>query len=199
VTSTLFIALFIFAAIAAWTPGPNNTLLMASGVNHGFRQTVPLVLGVAIGFPFMIGVVGLGIGKIFDVYPSLYTILKYAGAAYMIWLAFKIATSKRPEAGELQASQPLTFMQGSLFQWINPKGWMMALTMISSYTLPTAYWTGLATIVATALLMGFTSASAWALFGSSLRHVMNDPRYFRIINIALAASLLASIVPMLRH
>jgi threonine/homoserine/homoserine lactone efflux protein len=199
VTSTLFLALFIFAAIAAWTPGPNNTLLMASGVNHGFRQTMPLILGVAIGFPFMIGMVGIGLGKIFDVYPVLYTILKYAGAAYMLWLAYKIATSKRPEDGDLQRSPPLTFMQGSLFQWINPKGWMMALTMISSYTLPTAYWTGLATIVATALLMGFSSASGWALFGSSLRHVMNDPRYFRAINIALAASLLASIVPMLRH
>ncbi len=155
--------------------------------------------GVAIGFPFMIGIVGVGLGKIFDTYPQLYTILKYAGAAYMLWLAWKIATATRREDGDLQKSPPLTFVQGALFQWINPKGWMMALTMISSYTLPHAYWTGLATIVATALLMGFTSASGWALFGSSLRHIMNDQRYFRAINIALALALAASLVPMLRH
>jgi threonine/homoserine/homoserine lactone efflux protein len=199
VTYPLFLALFTFAAIAAWTPGPNNTLLMASGVNHGFRQTMPLVLGVAIGFPFMIGLVGIGLGKIFDVFPVLYTVLKYTGTAYMLWLAWKIATSKRPEDGDLEKSPPLTFVQGALFQWINPKGWMMALTMISSYTLPNAYWTGLATIVATAVLMGSASASGWALFGSSLRHVMNDARYFRTINIALALALIASLVPMLRH
>ncbi len=198
-TTQLFLALVTFAAIAAWTPGPNNTLLMASGVNHGFRQTAPLILGVAIGFPFMIGVVGLGLGKIFDVYPLLYTALKYAGAAYMLWLAYKIATSKRREDGDLQAAPPLTFMQGALFQWVNPKGWMMAITMLSSYTLPGEYMTGVVVIVVTAVLMGLTSASGWALFGSSLRHIMNDPRYFRAINIALAISLVTSLVPMLRH
>jgi threonine/homoserine/homoserine lactone efflux protein len=199
VTTELFLALLTFAGIAAWTPGPNNTLLMASGINHGFKRTSPLILGVAIGFPFMIGMVGLGLGQVFERYPVIYQILKYAGAAYMLWLAFKIATAKRPEGGDLQSSPPMTFMQGALFQWINPKGWMMALTMISSYTLPHAYWTGLATIVTTAVLMGFTSASGWALFGSSLRHVMNDERYFRPINIALALALVASLVPMLWH
>jgi threonine/homoserine/homoserine lactone efflux protein len=198
-TTELFLALFTFAAIAAWTPGPNNTLLMASGINHGFRLTAPLILGVAIGFPFMIGMVGLGLGQIFERYPVIYQVLKYAGAAYMLWLAFKIATSKRPEDGDVQSTPPMTFTQGALFQWVNPKGWMMALTMISSYTLPHAYWTGLATIVTTAVLMGFTSASGWALFGSSLRHIMHDERYFRAINIGLAAALIASLVPMLWH
>jgi threonine/homoserine/homoserine lactone efflux protein len=198
-TTTLFLALFTFAAIAAWTPGPNNTLLMASGVNHGFRQTTPLILGVAIGFPFMIGIVGIGLGKVFEIYPLLYTILKYAGTAYMLWLAFKIATSALPEEGGMQKAPPLSFLQGAAFQWVNPKGWMMAVTMLSSYTLPHAYGTGVAVIVATAALMGFASASGWALFGSSLRHVMNDPRYFRVINVALAISLVLSLIPMLRH
>jgi threonine/homoserine/homoserine lactone efflux protein len=198
-TPELFLALFTFAAIAAWTPGPNNTLLMASGVNHGFKLTVPLILGVAIGFPFMIGIVGLGLGRIFALYPAIYKALKVAGAAYMLWLAFKIATSKWSEDGDLQKSPPLTFLQGALFQWVNPKGWMMAVTMLSSYTLPGIYLTGVAVIVATAVLMGFASASGWALFGSSLRHIMNDPRYFRIINIALAVTLIASLLPMLRH
>ena len=198
-TVELFVGLLAFAAIAAWTPGPNNTLLMASGVNHGFRQTAPLILGVAIGFPFMIGIVGLGLGKVFDIYPILYIGLKYAGAAYMLWLAYKIATSVRAADGDLQQKPPLTFLQGALFQWVNPKGWMMAVTMLSSYTLPGSYLTGVSVIVATAVLMGFASASAWAMFGVGLRHIMNDLRYFRVINVALALTLLVSLLPMLWH
>ncbi len=198
-TWTLFLALVTFAAVAAWTPGPNNTLLMMSGVNHGFRQTSPLILGVAVGFPFMIGLVGLGLGRLFEVYPFIYSGLKYAGAAYMLWLAFKVATSKQVDAGEVEAVPPMTFVQGALFQWVNPKGWMVAVTMLSSYTLSHDYWTGVATIVATATVMGFASASGWALFGSSLRHVMSDPRYFRWINVSLGVLLVVSIVPMLWH
>jgi threonine/homoserine/homoserine lactone efflux protein len=197
VTWPLFVALVTFAAIAAWTPGPNNTLLMASGITHGFKRTAPLILGVAIGFPFMIGIVGLGLGRVFELYPIIYTALKYIGAAYMLWLAYKVATSKQPDKSDVKAAEPLNFVQGALFQWVNPKGWMMAVTMLSSYTLPQDYWTGLATIVATALLMGFASASGWVLFGSSLRHVMSDPRYFRWINVSLALLLVVSIVPML--
>ncbi len=199
-TWQLFLALFGFAAIAAWTPGPNNTLLMASGVNHGFKPTGPLILGVALGFPFMIGVVGVGLGRVFEIYPVIYKTLKYLGVAYMLWLALKIATSKRTESNDLEkAAPPLTFLQGALFQWVNPKGWMMAVTMLSSYTLPEQYWTGVIVIVATAILMGFASASGWALFGSSLRHVMNDPRYFRVINVGLGILLVISIIPMLWH
>ncbi len=197
-TTSLFLALITFAAITAWTPGPNNTILMASGMNYGFRRTIPMIAGVCIGFPFMIGVIGLGLGKVFEIYPLVYTVMKYGGAAYMLWLAWKIATST-PSSEAAAAGKPLTFLQGAAFQWINPKAWIMAGTALSAYTLPQNYYLGVLTVVLTFVVMGFTSASGWALFGSSLRHVMNDPRYFRAINIALAITLVASLVPMLWH
>jgi threonine/homoserine/homoserine lactone efflux protein len=196
-TADLFIGLFVFAAISAFTPGPNNTLLMASGVAFGFQRTLPLIAGVAIGFPLMIGCVGLGLGQIFSVYPILYTVMKYAGAAYMLFLAWKIATAPRAAETGDSAARPMTFLQAALFQWINPKGWIMAVTALSAYTAANSYFFGVAVVVATFVLMGFSSASTWALFGSGLRHVLNDERYFRIINVLLALLLVASLVPML--
>jgi threonine/homoserine/homoserine lactone efflux protein len=192
-----FIALQFFAAVAAYTPGPNNTLLMASGVNFGFRRSLPLVFGVTIGFPLMIGLVGLGLGRVFETYSALYMVLKYAGAAYMLYLAWKIATSIPSGRADASDAKPLGFLQMALFQWINPKGWIMAVTALSAYTTATSYYTGVAIVVATFVVMGLTSAIAWALFGAGLKQVMTDPRYFRIINIGLAVLLVASLVPML--
>jgi threonine/homoserine/homoserine lactone efflux protein len=198
-TVELFAALFVFAGIAAFTPGPNNTLLLASGVSYGFRRTLPLILGVAIGFPLMIGCIGLGLGQVFQTYPAIYKAMKYVGAAYMIWLAAKIATAQLPHDGEEAAGKPMTFVQAALFQWINPKGWVMAVTAVSAYTVAADYRTGLAVIVMMFVFMGLSSASTWAMFGVGLRHVLTDPRYFRGINVSLAILLVASLVPMLWH
>jgi threonine/homoserine/homoserine lactone efflux protein len=198
-TIDLFVALFIFAGIAAFTPGPNNTLLLASGVSYGFKRTVPLILGVAIGFPAMIGCIGLGLGQIFQTYPAIYMAMKYVGAAYMIWLAWKIATAELTSSGDEVAGKPMTFVQAALFQWINPKAWVMAVTAVSAYTIATDYRTGLLVVVLTFVLMGISSASTWATFGVGLRHILNDPRYFRAINVLLALLLVASLVPMLWH
>jgi threonine/homoserine/homoserine lactone efflux protein len=197
-TLELFFGLFVFAGVAAFTPGPNNTLLMASGMNFGFRRTLPLIAGVTLGFPLMIAMVGLGLGRVFDSYPIVYQSLKYAGAAYMLFLAWKIATAKL-STSEVAAAKPMTFVQMMLFQWINPKGWVMAITALSAYTLASSYYTGVATVVGTFVLMGITSAMTWAGFGAGLKSVMTDPRYFRVINIGLAALLVMSLVPMLRH
>lgn len=172
---------------------------MAQGINFGFRRTLPLIMGVAIGFPIMIGCVGLGLGKIFDIYPVLYTIMKYAGAVYMLWLAWKIANSKPTGDGEAVVGQPMSFIQAAAFQWINPKAWIMSVTALSAYTVAAHYYAGVAFVVGTFVFMGVASASTWAMFGVGLRHVMNDPRYFRIINLALALMLVASLVPMLWH
>jgi threonine/homoserine/homoserine lactone efflux protein len=194
-----FIALFIFGGIAAFTPGPNNTLLMASGINFGFRRTLPLILGVCIGFPLMIGCIGFGLGKIFEIYPIIYTIMKYAGAIYMLWLAWKIATAKPSVEGSSDVGAPMTFFQGAAFQWINPKAWVMAVTALSAYTIASDYSRGVLAVVATFVFMGISSASTWAMFGVGLKHVLNDERYFKMINVGLALALVASLVPMLWH
>jgi threonine/homoserine/homoserine lactone efflux protein len=197
-TIELFMGLFVFAGIAAFTPGPNNALLMASGMNFGFRRSLPLISGVAIGFPLMIGLIGLGLGKVFDAYPGLYQILKYSGAAYMLFLAWKIATAKA-STPEVKKAKPLSFIQMCLFQWINPKGWVMAVTALSAYTLAQNYYSDVATVVGMFVFMGITSALTWAAFGAALKNVMTDPRYFRVINVTLALLLVISLVPMLRH
>jgi threonine/homoserine/homoserine lactone efflux protein len=198
-TRELFLALFTFAGIGAWTPGPNNTILLASGINHGFRKTLPMIMGVVIGFPLMIGVVGLGLGWVFETYPVIYTVLRYAGCAYMLWLAWKIATAKPAGQDGGNATAPMTFLQGVLFQWINPKGWVMAVTALSAYTLRADYLTGVAVVVGMFGFMGITSATGWAMFGVSLRRWLNDPAWFRAINLGLAVLLAASLAPLLWH
>jgi threonine/homoserine/homoserine lactone efflux protein len=197
-TLELFFGLFVFAGVAAFTPGPNNTLLMASGMNFGFRKTLPLIAGVTLGFPLMIGLVGLGLGRVFDSYPIIYQSLKYAGAAYMLYLAWKIATAQLSTT-EDGGAKPMSFVQMMLFQWINPKGWVMAITALSAYTFAAQYYTGVATVVGMFMFMGITSAMTWAAFGAVLKNVMTDPRYFRIINVGLALLLAVSLIPMLRH
>jgi threonine/homoserine/homoserine lactone efflux protein len=198
-TTEMFIALAVFAAISAFTPGPNNTLVLASGVRFGFQRSLPLVLGVGTGFPLMIGLIGLGLGKVFETYPLIYFYLKYAGATYMAWLAFKIATAKLESESDSLAQKPMSYLQMVLFQWINPKGWVMAVTALSAYTTASSYYAGVASVVGTFVVMGLGSSATWALFGASLRNVMHDPRYFRAINVVLALSLMASILPILRH
>jgi threonine/homoserine/homoserine lactone efflux protein len=194
-----FIGLSVFAGIAAFTPGPNNTLLMASGMRFGFKRSLPLVLGVTFGFPVMIGLIGLGLGQVFEKIPGLYSAMKYAGAAYMLWLAFKIATAKLAADPDSIDDKPMSFLNMVMFQWINPKGWVMAVTALSAYTLASSYYWGVAVVVAVFFVMGIGSATVWAMFGASLRNIMRNPKYFQLINIVLALSLVASLVPMLRH
>jgi threonine/homoserine/homoserine lactone efflux protein len=147
----------------------------------------------------MIAVIGFGLGQVFIAYPLIYEILKYAGSAYMLWLAYKIATAAPASHEKTDGRQPLTFMQGALFQWINPKGWAMGVTALSAYTVHANYYAGVAAIVVTFMMMGLTSASGWVLFGTGLRQVMTNPKWFRIINLALAMALVLSLVPMLYH
>src|SRR5665213_2644992 len=157
-TTSLFIALIIFAFIAAYTPGPNNAVLSATGVNFGFRAAIPMILGVAIGFPFLILCVGLGLGRIFDVYPFLLTVIKVIGSIYMVWLAWKIATARPSENDSIVSSKPLNFIQGCGFQWVNPKAWIMGAYSLSAFSLPTQFKAALFIVVGGYLFMGLTSA-----------------------------------------
>ena len=177
-TSELFAGLLVFATISAWTPGPSNALLLASGLAHGFRKSVPIVLGVALGFPIMVALVGFGLGRLFEAAPLLYAGLKYAGAAYMLWLAWKIATAS-PSTGEATSdSRPMTFLQAAAFQWINPKGWVTALTALTAYTLPAHYSFGvvvvedcghLSTIEQPEAVTRARESATWAYFASTMR------------------------------
>ena len=132
-TLDILLALAAFAFVSSITPGPNNLMLMASGANFGFLRTVPHMLGVGLGFVFMVLVVGAGLAQVFNAYPVSYTALKVISILYLTYLAWKIATAAPIKRGDAVGT-PMTFLQAAAFQWVNPKAWAMALTAISAYT-----------------------------------------------------------------
>jgi threonine/homoserine/homoserine lactone efflux protein len=192
----LLIAFVVFATVMFFTPGPNNVMLLSSGLTYGFRRTLPLIAGVTFGFAFMVGAVGLGLGTIFIVYPVLQTILKYAGAAYLIWLAGAIAMSGTTPSGQDNQRGPMTFWGAVMFQWINVKGWVMVIGTITAYAAIAGFPWNIMIQTTISLLMGALSTVTWALFGSALRPVLTSPRAVRAFNIVMAILLLASLYPV---
>ncbi len=190
-------ALVVFCAVTLFTPGPNNVMLMTSGLSHGFARSLPHQLGVAFGFAFMVALVGIGLGAVFTAYPVLYAVLKYAGAAYLLYLAWAIATSGPMEDAEGSTGRPMTFIEAALFQWVNPKGWVMAVGAMSAYAGVAAFPWNVVIITALFGLLGLPSCSAWVLFGSTLRRVLTNATAVRAFNIAMALALVASLWPVL--
>ncbi len=188
------LALVTFAFVSSITPGPNNLMLMASGANFGVRRTVPHMLGVGIGFMFMIVLVGVGLVGLFALWPPSFMILKIAGIAYMLWLAWKIANAAPPQAGTAPArGKPMTFLQAALFQWMNPKAWTMTLTAVTVY----APKHDLASVVLIALIFGainLPSVSSWAAIGTVMRRWLTSPVRLRAFNWSMAALLVGSLV-----
>ena len=193
----LLVALIGFAAATAWTPGPNNLMLLASGVNFGFMRTIPHLLGINFGFPAMIVLVGLGLGGIFTAIPQFFLVLKVLGIAYMLWLAWHIANAGPMDAEAKSAAKPMRFHEAVLFQWVNPKAWAMALTGAATYTVPAHYLLSHFTIAATFLVVNLPGACAWIGFGVGLRKLLQDPVRVRVFNITMAVLLVASLLPVL--
>jgi threonine/homoserine/homoserine lactone efflux protein len=188
------LVLFIFAN--SITPGPNNVMLTASGVTFGFRRTIPHIIGIGFGVAVMLILIGLGVGSLFQRYPAAYTALQYTAAAYLLWLAWKIAHAGPAEATSAR-SKPMTFMQAAAFQWVNPKAWVMALGIVTTYTPPGAVFAHLALIAAICLVINASTTSIWAAFGTALRHYLRSPVVVRRFNRAMALLLVASLYPIL--
>lgn len=192
----MFTALVVFAAAMAFTPGPNNIMVTASGVNFGFRRTLPHILGITFGFVVLLIGCAAGLGAIFAALPSLQMALKAAGAIYLLWLAWKIATATPSSAREQAVAQPITFLQAALFQWVNPKAVVAALSAIAIYVRPGHWASDFGLLLAVFAIATILAVAAWAGFGVALRRVLSDPGHARIFNIAMALLLVASIVPM---
>jgi threonine/homoserine/homoserine lactone efflux protein len=195
-SQSLFVAFVVFATVMFFTPGPNNVMLLSSGLTYGFRRTLPHVAGITIGFAFMIGAVGLGLGTIFISYPVLQTILKYAGVAYLVYLAAAIAMSRPVKPDQDNRRGPMTFWGAAMFQWINVKGWVIVIGTITAYAGIARFPWNITIQVMLSLLLGVVSCSAWALFGSALRPLLTSPRAIRAFNIVMAILLLASLYPV---
>jgi threonine/homoserine/homoserine lactone efflux protein len=194
-TYDVLLALFIFTFVASVTPGPNNVMLLASGLNFGVKRTLPHMFGIAIGFMVMVFCVGLGLGQMFKLFPLLFTIMKIAGLVYMLWLAWNVANSGPVGEGEMQG-RPMTFMEAALFQWVNPKAWIMTVSATASYSDPANYLTSVITIVLIFGITNFPSISIWVFAGVGLRRFLNDPVRLRIVNIIMALLLVTSLYPI---
>jgi threonine/homoserine/homoserine lactone efflux protein len=193
----LFLAVLFFAFSTTITPGPNNVMIMSSGVNYGIKASMPHWLGICLGFPLMVMLVGLGFGVIFERYPHLHQLIKAAGIAYLLWLAWHIATAE-PKAIKQGTRKPFSFIQAVLFQWVNGKAWVMATGAVAAFTsVGGVFWIDVSIITLAFLLMAFPCVGLWLVCGAALRKVLTKPLFQRIFNISMAVILVLSIVPVL--
>lgn len=187
-------ALILFAFVSTFTPGPNNLMLMTSGANVGFKRTIPHMLGITLGFGLMVFLVGLGLMGVFTAYPALHTILKWLSFAYLGYLAFKIATSGRSDVSD--TFKPMTFLQAASFQWVNPKGWSMALSSVSIFS-QSGHWLELVMIAAAFMLTNIPSCSAWVVAGREMQRLLTSAQRVRVFNVSMALLLVGSTLPMI--
>lgn len=193
---TLF-AVIAFATVTSITPGPNNMMLLVSGVNHGFRKTLPHIAGISIGLLVLLLAAGLGLGALVQQWPQLYLALKGVGVSYLVWLAWQLwhaeALSERAPA----TAGLMGFWGAAAFQWVNPKAWMIAIGAVAGFTTPNG---GFASMLALALVCTLVNAPCvglWAWAGAKLSRLLADPPRRRAFNALMALLLLASIWPML--
>ena len=191
-TENILLALAGFALATSITPGPNNLMLMASGANFGLRRSVPHMLGVSLGHAFMIVLVGLGLIRAFEAWPVLHTAMKLVGIAYLLWLAFKIARAAPPREGEAEG-RPLTFIQAAAFQWVNPKGWFMAVTALSLYA-PSKGAGAILVVAAVFAAVNLPSILLWTATGHTIRRFLTSHSRLRAFNWTMAGLLVASLV-----
>lgn len=192
----IMLSALLFALVACITPGPNNIMIMASGLNYGVRRTMPHLLGISIGFPAMFIGVGVGLGTLFESFPALHGVVKVLGISFLLYLAYRIATTTT--GPELQAdSRPMRFMEAVLFQWVNPKAWVNCIGAIAAFTtvsgdvLIQALWIALAFFV-----VCFPSVSVWLISGAALSQWLHRPQQRRAFNLVMAFLLALSVLPM---
>ncbi|MBN1113894.1 MAG: LysE family translocator [Oligoflexia bacterium] len=190
----LVFTLLPFSLSTTITPGPNNIMVTASGVNFGYRKTIPHILGVTVGLPLMMIVIGFGLGSVFKMYPVIHLVLKYVGAAYLLFLAWKIATFHQKENGSSK-SKPFSFWQGLVFQWVNPKAWMMAIGAVSTFTTPKGNVYAEVLLIATVFfLICYPSMTVWTLLGINIRRLLSTDFYRTAFNITMALLLASSLI-----
>ncbi len=194
-TYDLLLALAAFCLATLFSPGPNNLMLMASGANYGLRRSMPHMTGVAFGFPLMILPVGFGVIQLFEVWPPAETVLLALSFAYLLYLAWRIATAAPPKDGQAGRT-PLRFAEAAAFQWVNPKAWSMALGAITLYA-PARDVTGVLWIAGAFAVLGSLSALTWTTLGTGIRRLLTDPLRLRWFNRTMAALLVLSMLPVL--
>lgn len=195
--SPLLIAASLFAFVSSITPGPNNTMALASGANFGFARSVPHWLGIGLGFGVMLIAVGLGLNQVLAQFPAAYDVLRWVGAAYLLYLAWKLATATGMGAEAAASARPISFISAAAFQWVNPKAWVMAVTAMSTYLPAHAGIFDVLLLTVLFVLINLPCVGVWVGSGMALRRFLQDPKRLRAFNIGMAVMLVASLYPML--
>ena len=195
--SELLFPLLLFALVGSLTPGPNNIMLAASGVNYGFRRTVPHMIGICIGFPLMFLAVGTGLSQVFEKAPITHTALKLMGSVYLLWLAWRVATAEpvSTTAPNETKNRPISFMQAAAFQWVNPKAWILVLGATATYTdIDQALLPQVIAITLIFAVVSIFSVTVWTMLGVGIAQALKDSRSRRVFNFTMAAALTVSVL-----
>lgn len=189
----LGISVMPFAISMMMSPGPNNVVIAAIAANFGFRATVPYLAGTTVGLLLLLAAVGSGLGALFVNFPALHASLKLLGVGYLLWLAWRIANVRGVE--ERVMAEPLSLAEGVLFQWLNPKAWVMALGAFATFSsVGGAVHLETAVIIATFAIVIGPSITAWALLGVWAARHLREAHAMRRFNLTMAALLVASIL-----
>jgi threonine/homoserine/homoserine lactone efflux protein len=193
----IFLSLLLFAFTTSVTPGPNNMMLLSSGVNFGFRRTIPHMIGIEVGFASVLVATGFGLGALFKALPVLYIVLKIAGGLYLLWIAWSIGMSRSLGDGK-SSGRPMSFWAAAAFQWVNPKAWVMAVSAMAAFADPSKLLLTVSIVTASFAFLTFPCQGAWAGFGSVMREWLSHPVRLRWFNITMAVLLVLSLWPMLK-
>jgi threonine/homoserine/homoserine lactone efflux protein len=194
-----YLVILLFAASTTITPGPNNIMIMTSGLNYGVKKSIPHLLGICFGFPVMVVLVGLGFSVIFEKYPLIHEIIKVLGVVYLLYLAWLIASSS-PASLESANSKPFSFIQAASFQWVNPKAWVMATGAVATYTTVSAdVFVQVIYIALAFFIVAFPCVGIWLYFGAGLKKYLKSANHQKVFNITMAFLLIASVLPVLKE
>lgn len=191
-------ALVLFAVASTGTPGPNNMMIMASGLNFGVQRSIPHWLGIISGVPVMMFMLGIGLDQVFKLYPMAFTLVKIVGCTYLLYLAFKISRMK-VDADNVQTTQkPMTYLQALFFQWVNPKAWVISIGAIAAFTVNDASMLPQITMISlTFAVVGLICVGSWMTAGRLLQAVIRSDRDQQRFNTLMGALLALSVVPMM--
>ncbi|MBP2548703.1 threonine/homoserine/homoserine lactone efflux protein [Neorhizobium galegae] len=191
-------AVALFAFVGSVSPGPSNFMLLASGTNFGFWRTVPQILGITAGFSTVLLAVGFGLGALITAWPPIGLALKIAGGGYLLYLAWRIGTSRAVPDGQTDAARPLTLLESAAFQWVNPKAWIAAMTAMAAYSRADNPFASILLITVVISIVNLPSVAVWAGFGVVLRQFLTQPSRVKWFNIAMGVLLVATLWPLLQ-
>jgi len=191
----LFAGFLVFALVASITPGPNNLMMMASGATFGLKRSAPHMAGVVLGFGAMTLAVGLGLAEVLKASPALFAVLRWAAAAYILYIAYRMITAKGPGVA-VTGEKPMSILGAVAFQWINPKAWVMALGAVGTYAEHGRFLVDVAVIAVVFMIINVPCALTWTGFGTGIRRWFRKPIHLKAFNWTMATLLVASLYPL---